>query len=524
MPQAPPFNPQQALGEALNLHRQGRLDEAEKLYTRVLKMRRDHFDALHLLGMLNHQRGKPAEAYRLIIAALKADPRSADALANLALVLHSLKRDAEAMQSLDRALAIAPDNLNAHNARGILLSDLNRPAEALAAFDRLLAAQPQNPSALYNRGNALRSLGREADAIATYDRALAAMPSHVKAWHNRGLALQALNRHREAVASYGKAVGLQPDYADAHFNAGAALLTLGDYRAGLPEYEWRWQRAGMSVRKDLRKPLWLGEAALTGKTILLHAEQGLGDTVMFARYAPVLARQGAKVVLEVQPELKGLLAGLADTVVARGAPLPPHDLHCPLASLPLACKTELSIIPAEIPYLRASEERIAHWRTRLEVLPAPRVALVWSGRATHANDRNRSIGLKRLEPLLAVPGVSFVSLQRELKPDDAALLAGDKRIAPMGDELRDFADTAAVLALADLVVCVDTSVAHVAAALGRPAFILLPFQPDWRWLLDRDTSPWYPNARLFRQPAPGDWDSVIARMRDALAADYSSKP
>ena len=332
------------------------------------------------------------------------------------------------------------------------------------------------------------------------------------------MALAALNRHADALSSYGRVLTLQPDNADVHFNAALSLLTLGDYRRGFAEYEWRWKRAGYPPRTDLRKPLWLGETPLAGKTILLHAEQGLGDTVMFARYAPLLARAGATVVMEVQPELKGLLTGLdgVAAVVGRGEPLPPFDLHCPLTSLPFACKTELAGVPAEIPYLRADPARIEKWRPRLAG-PLPRVALAWSGRASHVNDRNRSLSLSQLSPLLEAEDVRFVSIQRELRPADAERLSREPRIIDLGAELADFTDTAAVLSLCELVICVDTSVAHVAGALGRPTFVLLPFQPDWRWTLDRATSPWYPATRLFRQPAPGDWASVIARVREELA-------
>jgi tetratricopeptide (TPR) repeat protein len=547
-----PFNISQAIHQAVHLHTQGRLDEAEKLYTRVLKAQRDNFDALHLLGMLNHQRGKAGEAYRLISASLSIQPRSPDALSNLALVLHALKRDDEALAALEKALAIAPGHPDALNNRGNLLLALKRPADAVAAFDAVLAKDsrhvgalvnrgsarielgqreqaladfaaalaiaPGHPLTLYNQGNALRALGRVTEAIAAYDAALAGAPGHVNAWLNRGLALAELNRHQDALASYGKVLALQPDHADAHFNEAMSLLTMGDYPRGLAAYEWRWKRAGIGARKDLRKPPWLGDAPLTGKTILLHAEQGLGDTVMLARYAPLLARAGAKVVLEVQPELKEMLSGLdgVTSVVARGEPLPPHDLHCPLGSLPFACKTELSGVPAEIPYLRASEPSIAKWRSRLEALPGRRIVLTWSGRATHINDRNRSLALDQLEPLLTVPDASFISVQRELRVTDAELLAREPRIVHLGDELESFADTAAVLALADLVICVDTSVAHVAGALGRLALVLLPFQPDWRWTLDRVRSPWYPAIKLFRQAVPGDWASVIARVRTEL--------
>jgi tetratricopeptide (TPR) repeat protein len=547
-----PFNPGQAIQQAVALHQQGRLDEAASLYTRVLKTQRDNFDALHLLGMLNHQRGKAGEAYRLITAALKAQPRSPDALSNLALVLHALKRSNEALATLDKALALAPGHLDALNNRGNVLLEQQRPADAVAAFDAVLAqaprhvqalinrgnaratlnepslaltdydaalaAAPGHPLALYNRGNALRALGREQDALAAYDAALAAAPNHPGAWTNRGMALAALNRHGDAVASYDRALALQPDNGDVHFNNALSLLTIGDYPRGLAEYEWRFKRAGIGRRKDLRRPLWLGETPLAGKTILLHAEQGLGDTIMLARYAQLLARSGAKVVLEVQPELKSLLAGLDGiaAIVAHGEPLPPYDVHCPLTSLPFACKTELSNVPANIPYLHRSGEKLAKWQPRLAER-LPHVALAWSGRASHVNDRNRSLSLSQLEPLLAAEDVRFVSVQRELRPADAELLAREPRIIHVGGELDDFTDTAAVLSTVELLICVDTSIAHLAGALGRPAWVLLPFQPDWRWTLDRDRSPWYPALKLFRQPKAGDWASVIARVREELA-------
>ena len=543
--------------DAISLHRQGRLDEAEKIYRRVLKNDRNDFNALHLLGMLNHQRGKAGEAYSLIASALKLHPRSPDALSNLAFVLHALKRDDEALASIDKALEIAPDHLEALNNRGNLLLSLSRPAEAIAAFDRVLALEPRhvqahinrgnalwesgrgedafpeydaalslqpgNPYALYNRANALRALGREEDAIETYGSALLSLPTHLPSRVNLGQTLMALNRHGEALDAYRKALELAPDNADANFNEALALLTIGDYRRGFEKYEWRWKRTGMDAKPRFRQRPWLGEASLANKTILLHAEQGLGDTIQFVRYAPVLARAGAKVVLEVQPELKELLGtfdGVA-RVIGRGEAVPPFDLHCPLASLPLALKTELSSVPAELPYLRASEPRIARWRATIEARPGPRIAIAWSGRADHFNDRNRSIALDQLEPLLATRGVSFISIQHELRPADAEQLKAQTGMLHVGGDLADFSDTAAVLALCDLTISVDTSVAHLAAAMGRPAYLLIPFQPDWRWTADRDRSPWYPGVKLFRQPTPGDWNSVLKSVSEALASQRS---
>ena len=543
----------QALAQAVALHRQGDLAQAEKIYARILKARRDHFDALHLLGLLKHQTGKTGEAYRLISAALAVNPRSADARANLGLVLHALKRDADALASFEQALALDAGHVEALNNRGSALLRLNRPAEALASFERLLAisprhlearvnranalldlnrvddaiaaydavlaAQPRHAGAHFNRGNALMQRDRLEDAIAAFDRALAIAPDYAKAHNNRGLALRALNRHAEALASYDRAIALDKDFAEAQLNAAHALLTLGDFPRGLPAYEWRWKiPATAPRRRTLRQPLWLGAASVAGKTILLHAEQGLGDTIQFVRYAKPLAGAGAKVVLEVAPPLKQLLSETdgASRVVAQGEALPSFDLHCPLASLPLAFKTELASIPAEVPYLAAPGDRLEQWRARLDALPRPRIAVAWSGNPAHANDRHRSIALTRLEPLWSLDGPSFISVQRELRDADANALAGSARLLHLGNELSDFADTAAVLALADLVVSVDSAVAHLAGAMGRPVFILLPFSPDWRWMLAREDSPWYPSARLFRQPAIGDWASVIARVRDQI--------
>ncbi|HEY2754139.1 MAG TPA: hypothetical protein VGJ01_00175, partial [Pseudolabrys sp.] len=254
------------------------------------------------------------------------------------------------------------------------------------------------------------------------------------------------------------------------------------------------------------------------RTILLHAEQGLGDTIQFARYVPLLARAGAKVVLEVQPELKPLL-GVLDGVAschARGESLPAFDVHCPLSSLPLAMKTDAGTVPTEIPYLHADKTSLAKWRARIEALPGKRVAIAWAGHARHANDRNRSMGLDVLAPLFALTGVSFISIQRDLGETDAAVLARYPNVTHVGDDLADMADTAAVTALADLTLAVDTSVVHLAGSVGHDVWVMLPFSPDWRWTLDGAHSPWYPRTRLFRQPTIGDWKSVVATIGDAL--------
>jgi tetratricopeptide (TPR) repeat protein len=548
------FDIAKAMHEAVGLQAQGRFREAEKLYARVLKAAPDTFDALHLLGTVKAHAGQMGEALRLITAATRINPRISEAWVNLANVMHALKRDVDALGCLDKALALKPDDMQALQNRGSALLTLERPQDALACFDEVVQRMPANgeallnrgvakatlalsaqaledfdaalrlmpghPNAHYNRGNALLALERPAEALDDFDRTLAAIPGHARAWNNRGRSLQMLNRHAEAVASFDKAIAAQKDYADAHFNRALSLLTLGELGRGFVDYEWRWKRSGMTDRRrGYNRPLWLGEFPLGAKTILLHAEQGLGDSIQFARYAPLLARAGAKVVLEVQSELKTLLSNLDGIVSchARGETLPAYDVHCPLGSLPLALKTAPATVPADIPYLRADAQRLAQWRPKIDALPGKRVALAWAGQASHANDRNRSIDPRLLEPLLALDGFSFVSIQRELRGDDAEWLARQPKIAHLGADLTDMADTAAVATLVDLVIAVDTSVVHLAGALGRPVWVMLPFTPDWRWTLTNETSPWYRQARLFRQPALSDWPSVVALLRDTLA-------
>jgi tetratricopeptide (TPR) repeat protein len=553
-----PFDLNQSFHEAVALQRQGRLREAEKIYTRVLKAAPDHFDALNLLGTVKAQLGRLGEAHRLFSAAVKINPRSGGAWANLGQALLALKRADEALGCFDKARALSPDDigiLNQHanalliagraeealgefrqvvagapqhaEARlgfGIAHATLGLHDEAVAQFDAALVAMPGHPIAHYNRGLALYELGRYTAALDAHERALASAPEHAGAWLHRGRALAALNRHDEAVASYDKARAAGKDDADVHFSEALALLTLGEYRAGFEKYEARWRRSGMPAQKSRGRSLWLGEYPLARKTVLLHAEQGLGDTIQFARYVPLLAASGAKIVLEVQSELTALLARLdgGAQIIARGETPPHFDVHCPLGSLPLALRTEPASVPADIPYLSADDVALAKWSARLGALQRPRIALAWSGNADHYNDRNRSIPFARLAPLFGA-AARFIGVQRDVRSADAEALAGEKRLMQVGGELENFTDTAAVIALADLVISADTAVAHLAGAMGRPLWVLVPFAPDWRWTLDGEASPWYPTARLFRQSALGDWDGVIARVTAELARLISSE-
>lgn len=545
-----PFNIAQSFNEAVALLRQRRLREAEKICTRVLKAAPDYFDALNLLGIVKAQLGRVSEAHRLFAAAARINPRVPAVWANLAQALKGLKRSDEALACLDKALALAPDDVAILNQHANLLLSLGRADDALAAFRKVLARAPQHAEARlncgvaqaalgsperalgefdaalamlpghagahHNRGFALHELGRYAAALEAHDQALRLAPDYAAAWYGRGRALAALNRHDEALASYGKARGNGKDDADLDFSEAQALLTLGDYRRGFEKYEARWRRTGMPAPKSRGRPLWLGEYPLAHKTVLLHAEQGLGDTIQFSRYVLLIAAAGAKIVLEVQSELTALLRRLDATVIARGEALPPFDVHCPLGSLPLALRTLPHTVPAPIPYLSADAAALAKWSARLGALPRPRIALAWSGNPGHFNDRNRSLPFSSLVPLLSTPAC-FLSIQRDLRGGDADSLAREPRITHLGGELENFTDTAAVMALADLVISADTAVAHLAGAMARPLWLLLPFVPDWRWTLNGETSPWYPAARLFRQSTPGDWDGVIHRLAVKLA-------
>jgi tetratricopeptide (TPR) repeat protein len=509
------------LRRALHAHEQGELDKAERLYTAVLHSHPGHFDALHGLGLVNYRRRRLDAALALIQAALQADFDRADGFASLGLVFHALKQFERALKSYDEGLRLAPGDTELLNRRGVALLELGRPREALDNFERVLAAAPDHLDALGNRGNALIKLNRPTEALSSYDKALMIAPDNAQLLTNRAAALRRLDRPHEAVMSARRALVSRPDFAQAKFVEGVARLTLGDF-SGWRGYEARWGVGFLAAhRRSFTAPLWLGESSLDGKTILLHAEQGFGDTLQFVRYAPLLAGCGANVILEVQPELARLLSPLPGVaaVIARGKPLPRFDCHCPLLSLPLAFGTELATIPAQISYIAPADQDVALWRERLP-RRHPLIGLVWSGERTHDNDRNRSLRLETLLPLLQMPDVTFVSLQHEVRDEDAGLLQEQPAVVHAGDRLRDFADTAAAVSLLDVVISADTAVAHLAGAMGKPLLLLLPFGADFRWLRERDDSPWYPTARLFRQPEFGDWASVIETLRRELTRAF----
>jgi tetratricopeptide (TPR) repeat protein len=495
-----------------------RYEEALATYDRSLAIRPDQVVALYNRGGALQKLGRCEDAIASYDRALAINPGLVEAHANRGNSLNALHRYDDALASFDRALALRPDLVEALSNRGNALNGLKRYGDALASYDRAIACQPAHAGAHYNRGTTLHEMKRYAEALVSYDRAIALQPDYPEAFSNRGATLWELKRHDEALASYDRAIAVQPEFPEAHWNAASLRLLTGDFERGWEEYEWRWKYKTMALaRRNFAQPQWAGEA-IEGKTILLHSEQGLGDAIQFSRYVPLVAGRGARVILEVDRRLQELMFSLdsATQVLSTGESLPEFDVHCPLLSLPRAFHTLLETVPSHTPYLHAPPERLAKWTTRLGPKHGLRVGLVWSGNSAHHRDQARSIELSALTPLLDVPA-TFFSLQKDARPADAAMIAERREVIRIADELADFSDTAAVMAQLDLVISVDTSTVHLAGALGRPVWVLLPYLPDWRWLLDRDTSPWYPTARLFRQDETRRWDSVIRRVQAALS-------
>jgi len=487
-------------------------------FDRALQLRPDYADAhMNRANVFAHA-GQLDEALASYDRALQINPDHVDALINRSNVLRTLKRPHESLAGYELALKLRPNSAPGHYNRGNIMQDLQQHAEAIVCYDRALSYDPSFAEASNNRGVSLLALNRPAEALRCIDAALALKPVYPFATYNRANALRDLGDYPQALACYAEVQRLTPEYARAHWNEALCLLITGAYERGWQQHEWRWKTDTFtSPARGFSQPLWLGDAPLQGKTILLHAEQGFGDTVQFCRYSRLVAALGATVVLEVQPALMALLAQLegVDQLVAAGSPLPPFDYQCPLMSLPLALHTTLATIPAG-PYLSADPAQAEAWRDRLGTRTRPRIGLAWSGNAVHVNDRKRSIPLAQMVRLLTAGDMQFVSLQKELRAGDQETLDQYPEIFDPRDQLGDFADTTALISELDLVITVDTAIAHLAGALGRPFWLLLPTLPDWRWMLERDDSPWYPSARLFRQTTAFDWDSVIGKVAHAL--------
>jgi tetratricopeptide (TPR) repeat protein len=528
------LNAHNNLGNVLQL--QGHLDQAVECYRKVIAIKPDHPDAHYKLGVALQQRqGHLDEAVECHRKAIALQPDHPDAYSNLgsALVdqghadealdcyrradnnlgkaLYKKGQMDQAAQCFRRAIAIKPDDPDAYSRLGCVLDEKGHLDQAVACFRRAIALQPDHLNAHSNLGSTLQRQGHLDQAIECYRKAIAIKPDHADAHHSLALALHTQEHLDQAVECYRKVLAIEPDNADAHHNLAFALLTRGDLAEGWKEYEWRW-RGSQMVPRGFIEPQWQGEAA-EGKTLLVHVEQGFGDAIQFCRYAPLAAARGLRVIVEAREPLIRLFRSLPKIhdVVVRGKELPHFDLHCPMMSMPLALGTTLGNIPSVVPYLYADEAQVANWRTRLAAMGkhGPRIGLVWAGSSGMKANNERSLPSDRigrlLGPLLDLPGMRFFSLQK-----DGPKAPEELSLTDLMDEVNDFADTAALIASLDLVISVCTSTAHLAGALGKPVWVLNRFNSHWCWFRGRSDSPWYPTLRLYRQPRPGDWDSVLA--------------
>lgn len=517
----------------------GRHEDAMFSFGHSVRLQPGDASSHNNLGNAYHALGRYTEAVDSFRRALKIRPSHAGAHNNLGMSLNALGDTEGALVQFRAALAAQPRFVAAHFNLANTLDATGQHAEAVTVFEATLALQPRFSPALFGLGTALASLGRHDEAIGPYERAVGLDPKFALAWLGLGTAHHALGRHEAAVRAFDEALRVRPELAAAHLSRALAWLTLGDFRRGLPEYEWRldpavrelaqYQPATATPLAPQRTasidtlPRWRGEP-LDGRTLLIQAEQGFGDTLQFVRFVPLVAEGGGRVVLEVQQQLLPLIAPVAQaarvTLIAQGAPRPAADLHCPLLSLPFALGTTFDALPGRKPYLQAPPAYRRKWRGSLGGQAKRKVGIAWSGRLQ--KQENRSLALAALDPLFALEGIDWIVLQPQLSDAEHAALDAHPRarsIHRLGPKVADFADTAAVIERLDAVVSIDTSIAHLAGALGAKLWLMLPFAADWRWFTDTDTSPWYPRARLVRQPRPGAWAEVVENvardLRDA---------
>ena len=545
-----------------------RPDEASACYERALALNPDHAEAHLNLGNALQALGIHEEAIAHYQRALALRRDSADAYNNWGNSLQALNRHDEAIACYERALALRADHAEAHNSLGNSLSALGRYDEAITSYERAVAIKPTYAEAHNNLAFSLQAVNRFDDALACVAQALALKPDLAEAYNHWGMVLHALNRHDEAIARYDHALALKPDYAEAQWNKSLALLSQGRFREGWQLYEKRWRRKRAAALEDFNRPLWpgpqgaagvpprqanggragvpsaipsnrgaitraagflrtlagRGEAA-AGANLLLQYEQGFGDTIQMLRYVALLEHSGVRCWIQAPTELAALAQRSfpRSRVVAIGQCPAQVQFRIPMLSLPLALRTfSEADIPRAVPYLVVDEGKKAAWAQRLATPRGRKVGLVWRGRPTHKNDHNRSVPLQTLLPLLLRTQIQFVALQKDLTQAESGELAQHDNVTALDEELVSFDDTAAAVSALDLVITVDSALAHLSGALGKTTWVLLPFSADWRWLRSRSDCPWYPSARLFRQLSPGDWAGVVDDVADSLCRASTS--
>jgi len=498
----------------------GRHDEALKDCDRAIALNPTNADPHHQRGNVLIGQARADAALESFDRALALDPGLSSAHTGRGTALAMLGRPQDALGAHERAVALDPNSAIAHTNRGAVLARLQRHYEALEAHDRALVLDPQSALAHSNRGTALGLLDRPEEGLASLDRALTIQPDLTQAHINRGNFLIDLKRHDDALESFDRAIALNPDTADAHFGKAQTLLARGQYKDAWPVYEWRKRRVAPDAFHGGGRPEWTGQEDIAGKILFIEAEQGLGDTIQFCRFAKLAADRRARVILMVQKSLMGLLQTLDPRIEIVSAPPSVFDYYIPLLSLPLAFGTEVAAIPAATPYLHAEPALAGRMRERIGSIGL-KIGLCWQGSYIAGT---RSFPLRALENIARLPGVRLISLQKGAGTEQLDALPDGMRVETLGNDFpQDFGDTAATMDAMDLIISCDTSVAHLAGALGRATWVALPYAADWRWLLDREDSPWYPGMQLFRQPKRGDWSGLFEKIRENLAAIVARK-
>lgn len=545
------------LQQAIALHQQGQWDQAKQLYLAALEEDPTQVEALQFLAVIARQQGQLELALDYFDRAIALNDQNPVVHFLRGNLLRTLEKEHEAIESYRKTVALQPDHLPALQNCGKALRAIKEPEQALLCFEKILAVRGDHPGVLLDHGETLLELKRPQDALKSFESAIAYMPDYVQAWCSKGNTLRQLKQYAKAIECYDHALSLDPQHLDStllrgmvlqelgmpelaeaafargcaikpdsiegNFNRGMCLLQTGRLQEGWPLYEWRWKTDSLkNSERQFPQPMWRGQP-LEGKTIFVHAEQGLGDTLQLCRYTKLLAERGAKVILGIHEGLPPVLKGLAGVhLLFSEGYLPDFDYHCPLLSVPMGFNTSLETIPGDVPYLFADPQQVQIWQERLGSRTKPRIGLVWSGRPDHTNDHNRSLAFSTLSKLLSSKA-EFFCLQQTIRASDQEAFQASNRVTHIGREFDNFAQTAAVVEQLDLVISVDTSVAHLVGAMGKPLWLLLPFVADWRWLTKRSDSPWYPSARLFRQPQIDDWAGAIANVARELDAFISSR-
>lgn len=486
----------------------GRLEEAAASFREALRVRPDYTDAYNSLQKINVELWKQAA---------QARPQSAETLNDLGVSYANQGNLDEAVASYRKALQVNPNYAEAHNNLGVALRDLGKLDEGIASLRESLRIKPEFAPAHNNLALALADKGKLDEAEAHFREAIRILPNYAEAYNNLGVILRDKCKLDECRACFETALQLKPDYAAPRLNRSLLNLLQGNFEQGWPEYEWRWTKKGM-VQRPFRQPLWDG-SPLEGRIILIHAEQGLGDTLQFIRYVPLVKEKGGRVLVECQPALNELIRTCpgVDEVVSPPTPLPPFDVHVPLLSLPRILGTTLKTIPAKVPYLFPPPQLVERWKREIGSIRAYKIGISWQGDPKHESDLFRSVPLTRFGLLARSPGVHLFSLQKGPGAEQLRDVTVRFGVTDLGSRFGSFADTAAAMKNLDLIISVDSAVAHCAGALGIPVWVFLPASPDWRWMLNREDSPWYPTMRLFRQKELNNWQAVFERIQKALS-------